>query len=788
MAVLSRNEPLEESEDRAVRPPSRASRTRLWSGRSRGKRRLGIGAAAAGLLAGALAAPHAHAEPGPELIENGDFANGSDPWWWTDGEGGVSDGRLCLDVPGGTSNPWDVIIGQDNIPIEQGETYELTYTATADPPITVRAFVQQSVDPYAAVVMGVDQITDSTEPISHINTADRNVPQAQVVFQIGGSDEPFTFCLDDVSLRGGAVKPPYDPNTGSPVRVNQHGYLPDAGKHGTFVTEATQPQDFTVDAADGTEVFSGTTTPAGADPSADRGVHTFDFSEVTQPGKGYTVTVDGKTSLPFDIGDGVYSSLRKDSLAFYYHQRSGIEIDAELVGNKYARPAGHVNVEPNQGDDGVTCWQDSCAYTLDSVGGWYDAGDHGKYVVNGGISVAQLLSTYERTLTTDGAGGDGLGDGQLAVPERGNGVPDILDEARWELEWLLTMQVPNGEELAGMAHHKLNDAAWTGLPMRPEDDPEPRHLFMPSTAATLNLAAAAAQGARLFDEYDPKFAKQLRTAAATAWSAAKEHPKMYFDDTNGGGGGGYGDTDVRDEFYWAAAELLLTTGENVYRRALLNSPLHGDTNAVFPRGGLSWQSVAGVGALNLATVPSNLTDGQLADVRAMLTEAADGYVADAQSAGFGRPLDGGYVWGSNSQILNNGVVLGVAHDLTGKAAYKNAALAGLDYVLGRNPLNQSYITGYGERYSENQHHRFWAHQLNANLPNPPAGTIAGGPYEGPWDPLSDQELEGCAPAMCYLDHIESYTTNEVTINWNAPLAWMASFADDLGGSDGGAVR
>lgn len=754
----------------------------------RGRRLLGLATVAiAGLFASTLAAPPLHAQPDEELIENGDFANGSDPWWVSDGEATVSDGRLCLDVPGGTSNPWDVIIGQDDIPIEQGETYELTYTASSTIPVTSRTFVQENVDPYTPVISGLDQITDTAQEFGHVATAQQDVPEAQLVFQIGGYEEPFTFCLDDISLRGGAEQPPYDPDTGSPVRVNQHGYLPDAAKQGTFVTETTEPLDFAVRAADGTEVFSGTTTPQGVDPSSDKNVHTFDFGEVTEPGEGYTVTVDGEESLPFEIGANVYDTLRTDSLAYYYHQRSGTEIDAELVGEQYARPAGHVNVEPNQGDDGVTCRQNGCDYSLDAAGGWYDAGDHGKYVVNGGISVAQLMSTYERTLTADGAGGDGLGDGQLPVPEQGNDVPDILDEARWELEWLLSMQVPEGEELAGMAHHKLNDDEWTGLPMPPDQDPQPRHLYMPTTAATLNLAAAAAQGARLFEEYDPEFADRLATAASTAWSAAEQHPDIYFDESDSGGGGAYGDTDVTDEFYWAAAELFVTTGEDAYRQALLDSPLHGDTDAVFPRGGLSWQSVAGVGALNLATVPNDLTDAQLADVRAMVTQAADGYVNDVRSTGFGLPLDGDYVWGSNSQVLNNSVVLGVAHDLTGEASYANAALAGMDYVLGRNPLNQSYVTGYGERDSVNQHHRFWANQLDASLPNPPAGTIAGGPNQDPADPIGEQELQGCAPAMCYIDHIESYTTNETTINWNAPLAWMASFADDLGNS-GGAGR
>jgi endoglucanase len=347
----------------------------------------------------------------------------------------------------------------------------------------------------------------------------------------------------------------------------------------------------------------------------------------------------------------------------------------------------------------------------------------------------------------------------------------------------MRMQVPAGKPLAGMAHHKLHDKEWTGLPLRPDRDPQLRELHPPTTAATLNLAATAAQCARLFQVYDADFAAQCRSAARAAWTAAKAHPDVLADPQDGTGGGAYPDDDVRDEFYWAAAELFLTTGEDTFRQEVLRSPLHGDTGAVFPRGGMSWAEVAGLGALNLATVPSKLSADQLTAVRGMVTEAADGYAADSAGAAYGLPYapgDGHYVWGSNSQVANNMVVLGSAHDLTGRTVYRDAVLRGLDYLLGRNALNQSYITGYGERDSRNQHHRFWADQLDPALPNPAPGSLAGGPNDAIQDPVAQAKLQGCAPSMCYIDDIESWATNEITINWNAPLAWVASYVDDLG--------
>ncbi|WP_368661752.1 glycoside hydrolase family 9 protein [Streptomyces sp. NA02950] len=598
---------------------------------------------------------------------------------------------------------------------------------------------------------------------------------------LGALTAPAAVAADHSGPRGaGADRPQAD--TGSPVRVNQVGYPTHGPRKGTVVTPATKPLTWTLRDADGIERARGTTTPAGIDRSSGQRVQTFDFSEVTAAGKGYTITVGGQKSEPFTIGDHLYGALRSDALAYFYHNRSGIKIDKKLVGDAYARPAGHDKKAPLRGDTDARCQKGVCDYRRDVAGGWYDAGDQGKYVVNGGISVAQLMSAYERTLTAPGADAAPFGDGRLRVPERGNGTPDLLDEARWEMDFLMRMQVPKGKPLAGMAFHKVHDKQWTGMPTRPDQDKQPRELHAPSTAATLNLAATAAQAARLFRPYDAQYADRCLEAARTAWAAAKAHPRKLAGDGDSIGGGAYGDRDVRDEFYWAASELFISTGEDTYRKAVLTSPLHGDADALFPRvSGVSWSSVAGLGALDLATVPNNLTGEQRAAVRSVVAKAADRYASFSAKSAYGvpyAPKGGKYEWGSNSQVLNNMVVLATAHDLTGKTRYRDAVLRGMDYLLGGNPLNQSYVTGYGERDSHNQHHRFWAHQLNAKLPHPAPGSLAGGPNSGLEDPVAKKKLKGCAPAMCYTDDIMAFSTNEITINWNAPLAWISSYIDD----------
>jgi endoglucanase len=731
----------------------------------------------AAILATGLAGAAAQADP-VELISNGAFDNGTAPWWWTgSAPAAVVDGRLCAQVAGGTTNPWDAIIGQDNLTLQQGESYELSFDASASVPVGVLAKVQRQTEPWPERLSRPTVLSPEPQHFSYTFTSDVDSAIEQVVFQIGGSAAPWTLCLDNVSLTGGAPPPVYVPDTGPRVRVNQVGYLPNGPKNATIVTEATTPLAWQLTDAGGQVVASGMSTPRGMDAASGQNVQTVDFSGVRTAGTGYRLSADGESSYPFTIGTEVYRQLRSDSLQFFYIQRSGIAIDGALVGQQYARAAGHLGVAPNQGDTSVPCQPGVCDYSLDVRGGWYDAGDHGKYVVNGGLATYQLLSTFERTKNAASAAPGALADSTLRVPERGNKVPDVLDEARWELEFLLRMQVPAGQPLAGMAHHKIHDQNWTGLPLAPEADPQPRELHPANTVATLNLAATAAQCGRLYSRYDKAFAAKCLTAARTAYAAAKAHPDIFASDADGTGGGAYGDGNASDEFYWAAAELYLTTGEQSYLTDLRASPHH--TGNVFGIDGFNWPDTAALGRLDLATVPSTLPAAERKRVRDSVVAAADNYLAMLRGQAYGLPLMN-YFWGATSNDLNNAAVLATAYDITRDVRYRDGALQAVDYIFGRNALNHSFVTGWGTKTSQNQHSRIYGHELNPNLPNPPAGSIAGGPNSALQDPFAADLLKGCVGQFCYVDDIQSYSTNEVAINWNSALAWMSSFLADQG--------
>jgi endoglucanase len=199
---------------------------------------------------------------------------------------------------------------------------------------------------------------------------------------------------------------------------------------------------------------------------------------------------------------------------------------------------------------------------------------------------------------------------------------------------------------------------------------------------------------------------------------------------------------------------------------------------------MSWGSVAALGTISLAVVPNQLPAAQVAQARSSIVAAANIYRAVLAGEGYRTPFNPGgagkYPWGSNSSVLNSALIMALAYDFTGNLVYSDAVSEAMDYLLGRNAMDKSYVSGYGEQPLTNPHHRFWAKQTNAAFPAPPPGAVSGGPNSGIEDPHAQPILQGCAPQKCYVDHIDSWSTNEITINWNAPFAWVAAFLDERG--------
>ncbi|HEZ7986873.1 MAG TPA: glycoside hydrolase family 9 protein [Ruminococcus sp.] len=684
------------------------------------------------------------------------------------------------------------------------------------------------------------------------------------------------------------------------ISVNQIGYYTNLAKvatlgdnsgdvlYGSTKIDLNGSYDFElIDAKSGKAVYTGKTTAVKADKDSADNVCKLDFSEYKTPGR-YYLQIKGKEwrSFEFNIGDNIYMdeshNMLTNALNYFYQNRSGIDIE-----DKYCTSGGSDGKGTGMGHEGghktdtatiQKIWKNEYASkeeatstyksgTLTANGGWYDAGDHGKYVVNGGISIWTLQNMYERAIQTEeGKKKFADGSGTVVVPEAGNGVPDILDEAAVELDWIAQMKVVSSDtawgQYDGLYYHKLHDHKWTGLATRPwdyagdklEDGSKGwgtvRIVKPPTFAATLNYAACAAQAARLWAPYDSAKAKEYLDSAKEAFKAYEKHWYPY-DDTEvqhptlntkcakeeiredslyapmwqAKGGGPYGDNNVLDDAYWAACEIFISASEMGdkeaadYKKVLDDSKYAQYAYTVGTRmvGGenkgdadnkdsgsftsFNWGNTASAGSLSLALHDDLLSADENSKIKKSVLAAADEYIKCENEQGYGIPYkyDGpdyndpnnldpsiminGYEWGSNSMVINNCIVMAYAYDLAGDTKYMNGVVSGLDYLFGRNPLSYSYVTGYGTYKEKNPHHRYWSYELDKTLPMAPDGILSGGPNAGLQDPyvraLGFVPGDTTNPSQrCFVDSIEAWSTNEVTINWNAPLAWIVSFMQD----------
>ena len=669
------------------------------------------------------------------------------------------------------------------------------------------------------------------------------------------------------------------------ISVNQVGYYPNLAKvatlgdntgeilYGGTKISLSGSYDFElIDATTGSAVYTGKTSEVKADKNSGDNVCKLDFSEYKTPGR-YYLQIKGQDwrSFEFNIGDNIYfdesHNILTNAMNYFYQNRSGIDIE-----DKYCTSGGEDGKGTGMGHKGghatdtasiQKIWKNEYSSkeeatgtyksgTLTANGGWYDAGDHGKYVVNGGISIWTLQNMYERAIQTEeGKKKFADGSGTVVIPENGNGVPDVLDEAAVELDWIAQMKVTSSDsawgQYEGLYYHKLHDHKWTGLATRPWDyeaEWETVRIVKPPTfAATLNYAAAAAQAARLWEPYDSAKAKTYLDSAKEAFAAYEKywypydstettHPtlnckcakeeiredSLYAPMWQAKGGGPYGDDNVLDDAYWAACEIFVSASQmgdsaaSEYKAKIddakyadyaykVGTRMVGGENKDGSFTSFNWGNTASAGSLTLALHSDLLSDSENSKIKDSVKAAADEYIKCENEEGYGIPYkyDGagytdpnnldpsivinGYEWGSNSMVINNCIVMAYAYDLTGDITYMNGVATGLDYLFGRNPLSYSYVTGYGTYKAHNPHHRYWSYELDKTLPMAPDGILSGGPNAGLQDPyvraLGFESGDPSNPSQrCYVDSIEAWSTNEVTINWNAPLAWITSFMQD----------
>jgi endoglucanase len=358
-------------------------------------------------------------------------------------------------------------------------------------------------------------------------------------------------------------------------------------------------------------------------------------------------------------------------------------------------------------------------------------------------------------------------------------VPDILNEAIYNLRWMLTMQDPND----GGVYNKCTEAGFDGMVM-PHVTTLPRYVVQKGTAAALDFAAVTAQASRIFKAYNkqlPGLADSCKIASIKAWQWALQHPNMSFNQNAFNNQfepkittGGYGDGNFKDEWFWAACELLATTNDRQYADTVQQR--WSDTLQL-----PSWNNVKALGLYTLLrhkTTFNHLKNIKYDNAKMRIVHFAQRLTADGDKAyqttmGGSR---GDFVWGSNSVAMNQSIAMINAYLITQKEEYLGEALKNLDYVLGRNATGYCFLTGFGSKKVMHPHHR---PSVADGIEDPVPGLLSGGPNPGQQDRCEGYPSR--LPAESFLDADCSYASNEIAINWNAPLVYVANAIEALQG-------
>ncbi len=547
------------------------------------------------------------------------------------------------------------------------------------------------------------------------------------------------------------------------IRINQLGFYPEGPKV-AVIAAATDDNAFHVLSVDDTDtLYTGNLSGERTSPYSGKTTRIAHFSDFKQPGS-YKLHVAGLgNSYSFSIREKIYEKLAQASVEGFYLQRMSVELPEKYAG-QWARAAGH--------PDTVVVIHASAASedrpegsTIAAPKGWYDAGDYNKYIVNSGITMGTLLSAYEDFPAF-------ANDFSLNIPEQDNDLPDLLDEVLYNLRWMQAMQDPAD----GGVYHKLTTADFEGMVM-PEEATNTRYVVKKTTAATLDFAAVMAQAARVYANFDaqlPGLADSCLQVATSAWKWAEKNPAVLYDQPAMNEDfspaittGAYGDGDVSDEFIWAAAELWISTGDEQYREHI--KPMGEDEQMPLP----SWAQVRSLAYYSLLRHQQTWKENEpemLKSMKSQLKTMADGLMENHQENAYATIMGGrekDFVWGSSAVAANQGIALLQAYKMFDDKKYLEAALSNLDYLLGRNATGYSFVTGYGHKTPMFIHHRPSEADDNEE---PVPGLLSGGPNPGQQDECdypSDAADESFVDAEC------SYASNEIAINWNAPLVYLA---------------
>lgn len=552
------------------------------------------------------------------------------------------------------------------------------------------------------------------------------------------------------------------------IRLNQVGFYPNAPKIAVWVGDK-QDSFFILNASKKDTLLKGKLSSQRINAISQKTTQIADFSEIKKVGKYMVAIPNVGVSYTFEIKPNIHREAAIASLKAFYYQRASTDLPEKYAG-KWHREAGHSDDKVLIHASAATAQRPE-GTLISSSKGWYDAGDYNKYIVNSGITMATLLSLYEDYP-------DFFKSFDANIPESDNKIPDLLDETLWNLRWMLTMQDPND----GGVYHKLTNPSFDGMVM-PDKATKPRYVIQKNTIATLDFAAVMAQASRILRTYKkelPDLADSCLNASVRAWNWAKENPKVVYRQNEINKTfdpdivtGGYEDRSDTDEWIWAATELYVTTKDDNYYKAV---NLYPEKPLPLP----TWNQVQMLAYYSLLRNEKNLTEiaqKDIPNIKQKLAAFADELLLGVENQAFNTVMGKtakDFMWGSSSHAANQGIALLQVYRINSDKKYLVGALSNLDYLLGRNATGYSFLTGFGSKQVMFPHHR---PSEADGIIEPVPGLLSGGPNPGQQD-----KCEGYPTKIAdesFLDVTCSYSTNEIAINWNAPMVYLAAAIEVL---------
>ena len=513
------------------------------------------------------------------------------------------------------------------------------------------------------------------------------------------------------------------------VKLNSLGFLPSAAKT-AVITNPDATEFRVIDINSDKVAFKGTLSEPVSQEDYGQTVRIADFSSLKKKSS-YVVDVPGTgKSYAFEINDNAYADAFYTSMRGFYLWRCGMAVSTDHNGIHYETEACHL-------DDGYTDYVGEPGGHRDGTGGWHDAGDFGKYTVNAGITVGTLFYAWEHFQ-------DKLAGFDLGLPETAPGYPQFLEELKWETDFILKMQYPDG---TGRVSHKLTRTAFADFIMPQEDDGK-RYFTEWGTAATADFVAMMAMSARYFKPYDEAYAQKCLDAALVSWNCLKENPEKFF--VQGDFSTGGYQTFDRDDRLWAAAEMWETTGEKEYLD-VLESGIKALRQTVADD--WDWEEVSNMAVFTYALSKRDGKDAALVEqVNAAVKESADRLAEHCASDIYDRALERFY-WGCNGTMGRQAINLHVADMLFPDAKYGETILKVIGHMFGNNYYGRSYVTGLGVNPPMHPHDR----RSGADgIEEPWPGYVVGGGHK----------------ATDWVDEQEDYSRNEIAINWQAGLVYL----------------